>query len=130
MSQPAFRLLFFVLIIIQLPVFNLAQTKPEQASQPLEQGKSVELELKGGEVHAYTIKSEAGQFVAAVIEQRGIDVVVLLFAPDGKQLAEVDSPNGTKGPEPVSLVAKTTGEYRIEIRSLERARRRDVMKLR
>ena len=121
MSQPAFRLLFFVLIIIQLPVFNLAQTKPEQASQPLEQGKSVELELKGGEVHAYTIKSEAGQFVAAVIEQRGIDVVVLLFAPDGKQLAEVDSPNGTKGPEPVSLVAKTTGEYRIEIRSLEKS---------
>jgi tetratricopeptide (TPR) repeat protein len=82
--------------------------------------KPIERELKGGEVHLYTFKPEAGQFAAIVVDQRGIDVVVLLFAPDGKQVAEVDSPNGAKGFEPVSLIAKTTGDYRVEIRSLEK----------
>ncbi len=120
MRQPTFRLLFFVLIIIQLSVFNFAQTKADQANQRLEQAKPIERELKGGEVHAYTFKPEAGQFAGIVVDQRGIDVVVALFAPDGKQLIEVDSPNGTKGPEPVSLIAKTTGDYRVEIRSLEK----------
>lgn len=120
MRHLTFRLLFFVLVIIQLSAFNLAQTKPEQASQLLEQAKPIERELKGGEVHTYSVKLEAGQFAGVIADQRGIDVVVTVYAPDGKQLAEVDSPNGTKGPEPVSLIAKATGDYRVEIRSLEK----------
>ncbi len=124
MRQPTFRLLFFVLIIIQLSVFNHAQIKQESANQQiaskLEKGVPIERELKGGEVHAYAITLDAGQFVKTVVDQRGIDVVVVLFAPDGKQLAEVDSPNGNQGPEPVSLFAKTIGDYRVEIRSLEK----------
>jgi hypothetical protein len=125
MKQPTFRLLFFVLLIVQLSVFTLAQS----INQPLEQGKPVERELKGGESHAYTFKPEAGQFAAIVVDQRGIDVAVLLFAPDGKQLAEIDSPNGANGPEPVSLVARTTGDFRVEIRSLEKAAAAGRLKL-
>ena len=68
MREPAFRLLFFVLLIIQLSVFTFAQTKPEQASQRLEQGKPVERELKGGEAHAYSIQVEAGQFAELIVE--------------------------------------------------------------
>jgi len=51
MRQMTFRLLFFVLIIIQLSIFNLAQTKPDSTSQQsvtkLEQVKPTECELKG-----------------------------------------------------------------------------------
>jgi CHAT domain-containing protein/predicted negative regulator of RcsB-dependent stress response len=120
MKHTAFRLLCFILLITQLSLFNSGQTKPDAASQPLEQGKPIERELKGGEVHVYSVQLKADQFLNLIVDQRGIDVVVLLFAPDGKQLAEVDSPNGTQGPEPVSLLSKTTGDFRVEIRSLEK----------
>ena len=53
-----------------------------------------------------------------VVEQKGIDVVVRLFGPDGKQITEVDSPNGTQGPEPVSVIAEAAGEYRLEVKGV------------
>jgi hypothetical protein len=120
MRHAAFRLLFYVLLTTQLSLFNFAQTKPEQASQMLEQGKPIERELKGGEVHTYSIPLKAGQFFNVTVNQRGIDVAVLLFAPDGLQLAEVDSPNGTQGPEPVFWLAETSGGYSLKVRSSEK----------
>jgi CHAT domain-containing protein/Tfp pilus assembly protein PilF len=86
----------------------------------LELGKPIERELKGGESHSYEIPIEAGHFLNAVVDQRGIDVVVQVIAPDGKQLFEVDSPNGAQGPEPVRLIAETTGRYVVNVRSLEK----------
>ena len=86
----------------------------------LEQGKPVERGLDGGGTHSYLISLAAGQFCHAVVHQLGIDVVVALYGPDGKQLVEMDSPNGTYGPERVSLVAGTSGSYKLEVRSLEK----------
>ncbi len=82
--------------------------------QPLER------ELKGGEAHEFPLTLAAGQYLQLVVEQRGIDVVVAISGPDGKKLAEVDSPNGTQGPEPVSLAPEASGSYQIEVRSLEK----------
>jgi hypothetical protein len=48
-------------------------------------------------------------------------VLVALFASDGKKLSEVDSPNGTEGPETLSAIAEVSGAYRIEVRSLDKA---------
>lgn len=85
----------------------------------LELGKGIERELQGGAVHVYGIMLAAGQFLHVVVDQRGIDVVVKLFGPDGKQLTEVDSPNGAQGPESIPRVADMPGRYRLEVRSLE-----------
>jgi CHAT domain-containing protein/tetratricopeptide (TPR) repeat protein len=103
-------------------LFPVAAMRNTQA-QPrlLEPGKPVERELKGGEVHQYHVEMEAGQFLHTIVEQRGIDVVVIVFAPNGQKVFEVDSPNGDNGPEPVYLLGETSGPYRIEIRSLEPA---------
>ncbi|MCY7377147.1 MAG: CHAT domain-containing protein [Pyrinomonadaceae bacterium] len=116
MKQPTFRLLFFVLIIIQLSIFNFAQS----TNQPLEQGKPVERELKGGETHAYSIQLKTNQLLNLIVDQRGIDVIVILFAPDGKQLAEIDSPNGSQGPEQMTIISEQVGEYRLKVQSLEK----------
>ncbi|HKR60131.1 MAG TPA: CHAT domain-containing tetratricopeptide repeat protein [Pyrinomonadaceae bacterium] len=94
------------------------QPKPAEVRE-LTLGIPVEQELKGGEFHTYRVKLEAGQYLKVVVEQKGIDVVVMLFGPDGKQVTEVDSPNGTQGPEPVSLIAEVAGEYRLHVKSLE-----------
>ncbi len=107
-----------IILVLTLSSFSLAQNPPP--IRELEQGKPIERELAGGGVHAYSIQLTAGQFLSVIVDQRGIDVVVILFDPKGKQVAEVDSPNGTQGPEHVLLVAKAAGIYRLEVRSLEK----------
>jgi tetratricopeptide (TPR) repeat protein len=87
----------------------------------LEPGKPIERELSGDQSHSYRIAMAAGQYLHLVVDQRGIDVVVTLFAPDGERKSEVDSPNGTTGPETITEIADVTGTYRIEVRSLEKA---------
>lgn len=85
----------------------------------LKQGQPIVREMAGVEAHTYRIALTAGHYLKVVVEQKGIDVVVTLLAPNGQKLTEVDSPNGTQGPEPVSVIAEVSGEYRLEVRSLD-----------
>ncbi|HEY0366800.1 MAG TPA: CHAT domain-containing protein, partial [Pyrinomonadaceae bacterium] len=93
-------------------------TAPNQEkTQTLPPFSAQERELKGGETHSYRLSLAAGQFFYALVEQKEIDVSVAVFAPDGKEIGEVDSPNDRWGTEPVLLVADKAGDYRIEVRS-------------
>jgi len=84
----------------------------------LQPGTPIERTLSAGQSHTYNISLEQDQFLHLVIDQRGIDVVVRAFSPAGPQLGEFDSPNGTSGPEDVTLIAATSGVYRIEVAPL------------
>jgi erythromycin esterase len=99
-------------------------SEPGRTLSALEPGKPVERSLTGGESHGYLVPLKAGQFLHLVVDQRGIDVVVTLLGPDGKRIAEVDSPNGDNGPEPVQVVGTASGDYRLDIRALEKAANR------
>ena len=76
--------------------------------------------LNPGEKHTYPLTLKANDFLKLVVEQQGIDVVVRLLGPDGNKLAEVDSPNGTQGPEPLSFIVEQGGSYTVEVESLEK----------
>ncbi len=97
-----------------------AAAQSDRDIQLLERDKPVERELAGGQSHSYRIALTAGQYLRVIVDQRGIDVVVMLIAPDGKQLIEVDSPNGDKGPEPVAAIIESSGSHRLEIRALNK----------
>lgn len=79
----------FIFLLSSLVIFTdhvsfaaeSASATAQAQAQPLEQRILIERELKGGETHAYTIRLEAGQFLQAAANQRGVDVVVRLFAP-------------------------------------------------
>src|SRR5262245_58941722 len=58
-----------------------AQAQAEKDVPKVKPGKPVERELVGVQSHSYRIKLEAGQYLDAVLEQRGIDVVVTLLGP-------------------------------------------------
>ena len=75
--------------------------------------------LAGGEVATHDLTLAAGDYAHVEVEQRGIDVLVRLYAPDGTLLTEVDSPTGTQGAEELSTVAVQTGTYRLEVSSLK-----------
>jgi hypothetical protein len=61
-----------------------------QESISLEPGRPVERELSGGQWHSYKIALVSNQYLHIEVEQRGIDVAVALFTPDGKKVGEVD----------------------------------------
>jgi tetratricopeptide (TPR) repeat protein len=86
----------------------------------LEPGKPIAREIAGGQVHSYEVNLAAGEYAHLLVYQRGIDVVVTLLGSDGKKLAEIDSTNGSWGPEEVSVIAETTGGYGLEVRCLEK----------
>jgi tetratricopeptide (TPR) repeat protein len=100
---------------------SVAKQEAAQADVPeLVVGTPQERELKGGERHVYRLVLAADQYLRLVVEQHGIDVVVRLFGPDGRQLVEMDSPTGTQGAETVSFIADVGGTYRVEIAPVER----------
>jgi hypothetical protein len=91
-----------------------------QESISLEPGKPVERGLSGGGSHSYKITINSGQYLHLVATQRGIDVAVALFTPDGKKISEADSEHLIEGSETLSAIAEATGAYRIEVRSVEK----------
>ena len=100
------------------PQQTAQDSKPPAILEPTV-GAQVERELKAGEMHAYIVRLTSGQYLRVVVEQKGIDVAVRLFGPDGQKLTEVDSPNGKEGPEPISMIAQVAGAYRLEVKSLD-----------
>jgi caspase domain-containing protein/carboxypeptidase family protein len=107
-------------VALLLGSFALPGAAQRQDARILELGRPIERELAGKQSHNYLIELAANDFLYIIVEQRGVDVVVTVHAPDGKQLMEVDSINGTQGPERVMLIGKTAGTYRLEVRSLDK----------
>ncbi|HKR59266.1 MAG TPA: tetratricopeptide repeat protein, partial [Pyrinomonadaceae bacterium] len=96
-------------------------TVDDQDVRALEPGKPIKRELAGGQRHTYKIRLAADQFLKAVVEQDGIDVVVQVSGPDGKRILEFDSESRPRGQEPILLVAEAEGEYLliVQIRQKE-----------
>jgi CHAT domain-containing protein/Tfp pilus assembly protein PilF len=96
-----------------------AVIEQDTSVSPLEPGKPIERELTAGETHAYTLTLSAGQYAQVLVDQRGINVAVTAFAPDGKKIVEYDM-FAIGDAEVVSLTAETATSYRLEVRAPER----------
>ncbi len=109
-------------LALWLVFWQAAAFIPLQAqTQELELGRPVQRELAGGSTQSFQVSLTPGQFLHVVVEQRGIDVVLRLWTPDGRRLVEMDSPNSTQGPEAAALIAEQAGNYRIEAVSSNQA---------
>jgi tetratricopeptide (TPR) repeat protein len=62
----------------------------------------------------------SGQYLQVTVSQRGVNVLVTLFTPDGKKIGEVDGEQATVRSETISAIAEATGAYRIEVRSADK----------
>ncbi len=101
------------IILLCSALVSVAQTQSSVGE--LQVGKTIEREITTDDVHSFEVGLEENQLLEMVVGQRGIDVVVKVFAPDGKMLGAFDTPNGTQGPEAVSIVAAANGKHRIEL---------------
>jgi CHAT domain-containing protein/tetratricopeptide (TPR) repeat protein len=106
----------------QAPASQRGAAQNAQETDSLEPSKPIERELSGGQSHSYKITVNSGQYLHIVVEQRGIDVALALFAPDGKKIIEVDGERVIGGLETTSAIAEAPGAYRIEVRSVDKIR--------
>jgi ketosteroid isomerase-like protein len=73
--------------------------------------------------HEYTVKSREGEMFTVTVAQQGIDVVVTVLGPDGKQVIEVDDAvenDGTGGSEVARVPALSAGDYRVRVTPFKR----------
>jgi CHAT domain-containing protein len=86
---------------------------------PLAVGTVVEREATEGEEHRYTIELRAGQYLQAVVDQQGVDVLETITAPDGRTLLKMWGHVADIGPDPIAVVAPSTGVYGVALRAIE-----------
>ena len=103
---------------LALTLFPIPLTAGEPP-RPLDPLKTITRDLRAGEAHTYTLTLEAGARVRLTALQKGVDLVLSAFGPEGKKLAEVDGPTGSYGPETLTLNAATAGGYTFEVKPLE-----------
>ena len=84
---------------------------------PLEPGRPVERELAGGQTHSYRVSLNAGQYLRVRVDQKGVDVAMTLFSPDGARLAEIILPHTLQGRKVIIAVTEVSGNHRLELRS-------------
>jgi CHAT domain-containing protein/Tfp pilus assembly protein PilF len=92
--------------------------KPEEVRE-LGPGSPVEQKIEGGEARAFSVALSAGQYAEVTVRQKGIDVLVRAFGPDGAKITEVDN-DPEDGTEYVVIVADAAGRYRFEVSSADK----------
>lgn len=92
---------------------------PAASQTELKLGDAMEGKLSGTETASYILPLEKGQFAYAVIEQKGVDLIVSVLDQDGKTLKEVDCTEGRTGREPVAILAQKTGNYSLILKSMQ-----------
>ena len=71
-KRSGWMLLVLTLSAMCLLVPNASAARKQTVAQSLEVSKPIERELSGGQSHVYEITLTAGQYLNAVVEQRGI----------------------------------------------------------
>ena len=111
----AIAVVFSVLAVVQSSLFA------QQSDTELVQGGALlSRQMNGPDVHSFRLTLSPGQYARVIVDQRGIDVVVRVLNSDGRQVAEVDTPNGEQGPEVIHIVSDGDGIYRVEVRPLKK----------
>jgi hypothetical protein len=101
--------------LLTLMLCFVVTVQAAQEPQMLVPGKPVQREIAGGQSHTYRLTLEAGQFARFRLEQRAIDATLILTAPDGKLLVEMNLTRAGDE-ESLSLEAAVSGDYRLTVR--------------
>ncbi|MFL6209531.1 MAG: CHAT domain-containing protein [Pyrinomonadaceae bacterium] len=80
-------------------------------------GQTIAGELKGGAQRQFQLTADAKQYLSVRVVQQGIDLVVTLSDPMGRQLLAVSRQSDTLVPEPIAAVTAGAGVYRLTVRA-------------
>jgi WD40 repeat protein len=108
----------FLALLFNVSIYG--QNAPRTITRTLPSGKDINVEMTGTEIDRYEVDLQAGEFFQVRVEQKGIDVVLLLLDVNGRQLAQMDSPNGNTGLEIFTFVPDSTGSFALIVKSSEK----------
>ncbi|MGD0437184.1 MAG: CHAT domain-containing protein [Bryobacteraceae bacterium] len=99
---------------------GLAQTSQGRAAPPTvvrQAGKlalrqPVERELGPGQIDVFTVDVAAGLFLHVAAEQKGVDLILSMVDPAGREVVSMDS--RVSGFEHASAIAKESGAYQVK----------------
>nr|HMS42966.1 hypothetical protein [Pyrinomonadaceae bacterium] len=86
-----------------------------QSAPNLVLNQEMEREIKGGEKQFFMVQIGTNQTAKVEIEQKGIDVSLSAFKPDGEKFIESESPSGLLGKDSILVTAAADGAYKIEV---------------
>lgn len=111
----------YTISIFFLLFLNIAcrPVKAQDKQAELKKGVMISDVLKKDIRHRYTVNLKANQYAYFNLIQHGIDAKITTYDPDGIKLEEFDSPNFRNGDEPVSLVTAKSGNYILEVSSID-----------
>lgn len=115
------KLLRFAIPILLL-TSSLTNTISAQLNSAIQlvANETIEKTISAEEIHTYTAELENGMAIIGKITQKGIDLVIDVYKPNGQLLQQIDSPNGIDGDEPFDITANQSGLYKFAIHSLDR----------
>ncbi|GAB1537405.1 hypothetical protein NUACC21_00450 [Scytonema sp. NUACC21] len=87
--------------------------------QRLEPGQLIERELAGYETHRYELNLISDWYLEVLVAPRDINVVVVLFAPDGQMIVQDDV--ASKQKTSIKLIVDLSGNHLLEVRPLDEA---------
>jgi erythromycin esterase len=101
-------------------VFLHAGVRAQDQPISLTRGSSLDKALDGSASHRYAIRLRHGESAEVTVTQRGMDLVLELFAPGGQRLASADAPTGRAGDEHLVIVGEVDGTYEVLVRPFDR----------
>ena len=113
--------------ILLIPIVGIALgsgSAAAQQPQTLQANTPIQRALAPKDTaHDYTLKASGNQALTVTVDQQGIDVVVTVLGPDGKQVIQVDRASedqGTGGSEVALVMALIPGEYHVRVSPFDR----------
>ncbi|MEW6731711.1 MAG: CHAT domain-containing protein [Acidobacteriota bacterium] len=83
-------------------------------------GTPIERDITGGQVHNYRIALETGIGIKIKVEQRGVDIVLALSGPDGKEIRQENGWKEAYGTEFILWTTQASGTYQLQINTAEK----------
>src|ERR1043166_5096215 len=102
-----------IVVALLLLTFSSSATFAQQTTT-LESGKAIDKTIGADETHSYTLTLASGLYGLLRVDQKGTNLAVSVLSVDGQKLRHADL-DGAGVPEQLSLVAKETTQYRIEV---------------
>jgi len=90
----------------------------QAGAKGLKAGSVETASISAGQTHSFNVEIGKDTFSLVVVQQKGVDLMIAAYGPDGKKIADFDSPNGSNGPEYVPLESKEKGVYRLDVSPL------------
>ncbi len=110
------KIILFILIIFS----SFATQALPPTEKELYAGMKLDQTLSSTQKHTYGVRLSNGMAVVGEVIQNGIDLVIDIYDSKGKHLKQIDSPNGTKGIEPIDFTATQSGKYKFVVHSLDK----------